>query len=263
MKNKLALLYTFWTGDDVDMLIRSIEQHKEHVDMIVVDFQIVSNKGETDNKISLDRIRLKKAVMDLDSKGVLISFEPNLSLSTKQNERNKHNDMIEVAKHSGCTHFILSAADHFYSKEMFDYGKEVMQTTDTDVILTRMRTYYKQDNWILDPIEEYYMPFIHKLTVNTEITTRVKYPVVVDPSVKVSTAQKFHIASDEYLMDHYSMVRMDIEKKFRNAASSIRWTKEDVQTFINEYQNAKVGDSIKYFQGRKIVEYTKDSILES
>lgn len=259
MKNKLALLYTFWTGDDVDMLIRSIEQHKEHVDMIVVSYQKTSNTGEFNyvNSCLIDYNFQKEFGVKL------ISFEPNLSLSTKQNERNKHNDMIEVAKHSGCTHFILSAADHFYSKEMFDYGKEVMQTTDADVILTRMRTYYKQDNWILDPIEEYYMPFIHKLTVNTEITTRVKYPVVVDPSVKVSTAQKFHIASDEYLMDHYSMVRMDIEKKFRNAASSIRWTKEDVQTFINEYQNAKVGDSIKYFQGRKIVEYTKDSISES
>lgn len=260
MKNKLALLYTFWTGDDVDILIRSIEQHKEHVDMIIVSMQGISNLGESGihaKEIGLTQLALLRIGCRI------IHFEPNLSLSTKQNERNKHNDMIEVAKHSGCTHFILSAADHFYSKEMFDYGKQVMQTTNTDVILTRMRTYYKQDNWILDPIEEYYMPFIHKLTVNTEITTRVKYPVVVDPSVKVSTAQKFHIASDEYLMDHYSMVRMDIEKKFRNAAFSIRWTKEDVQTFINEYQNAKVGDSIKYFQGRKIVEYTKDSISES
>jgi hypothetical protein len=255
MKTKTALLYTVWIGDDMDMLKRSIENHLPFVDKVIICFQQVSNKGEYSHQ-------------DLpplygNNKLIYTPFHPNLSLSTKQNERNKHNDMIEVAKHSGCTHFILSAADHFYSKEMFDYGKNVMQTTDADVILTRMRTYYKQDNWILDPIEEYYMPFIHKLTVNTEITTRVKYPVVVDPSVKVSTAQKFHIASDEYLMDHYSMMRMDIEKKFRNAASSIRWTKEDVQTFINEYQNAKVGDSIKYFQGRKIVEYTKDSISES
>lgn len=260
MKTKTALLYTFWTGDDVDMLIRSIEQHKEHVDMIVIGIQGVSNIGE--HGLHSDDVVYQYLKLLPDGCRI-IHFEPNLSLSTKQNERNKHNDMIEIAKDFNCTHFILSAADHFYSKEMFDYGKNVMQTTDVDVILTRMRTYYKQYNWILDPIEEYYMPFIHKLTVNTEITTRVKYPVVVDPSVKVSTAQKFHIASDEYLMDHYSMVRMDIEKKFRNAASSIRWTKEDVQTFINEYKNAKVGDSIKYFQGRKIVEYVKDSISES
>lgn len=247
---KLALLYTFWTGDDIEMLIESIDAHREFVDEIIISYQTISNTGEYRpvNAFLIDWNNQKKYGFSL------IQYAPNLTLTTKSNERIKHNELIEVAKHKNCTHFIMAAADHFYSKECFDYARNIMETTDTDVILTRMRTFYKQKNWILTPLEEYYMPFVHKLTINTEITTRVKYPVVVDPSVKVSTAQKFHIASDDILMDHYSMVRKDIKKKFRNAASSIRWSKEQVETFINEYDNAKVGDSITYFQGRKIVE---------
>lgn len=247
---KLALLYTFWTGDDIEMLIESINAHREFVDEIIISFQTSSNTGEYSDPTSL---MILQSFLE-NHLFTSIQYIPNLILTTKSNERIKHNELIEVAKHKNCTHFIMAAADHFYSKECFDYARNIMETTDTDVILTRMRTFYKQKNWILSPLEDYYMPFVHKLTINTEITTRVKYPVVIDPSVKVSTAQKFHIASDDILMDHYSMVRKDIKKKFRNAASSIRWTKEQVETFINEYDNAKVGDSITYFQGRKIVE---------
>ncbi len=244
---KLALLYTFWTGDNLSMLKDSINKHRHHVDEIIVNVQSISNKGEN---FYSDTSEWEKF---LGCK--IIYFKPNLKLNTKQNERIKHNELIEVAKHMNCTHFILAAADHFYPDHVIEYGKKVMNEESPDVILTRMRTFYKHANWYLNPIEEYYMPFIHKLNVNTEITTRVKYPVNVDPSVKVNTSKKFHISSDEYLMDHLSMVRTDIRKKFRNAAASMRWTKEDIETFVKEYDLAKVGDSIKYFQGRKIVEF--------
>lgn len=242
---KLAICYSVWTGDDMEMLKRSIEHHLPFVDKVIICWQEVSNKGE-------------KGYGNIPCfiGSQIVKYTPNLNLNTKQNERIKHNTMIEVSKHLGCTHFILAAGDHFYSDEMFYYGKMIMQENDVDVILTRMRTYYKHENWILDPLESYYMPFIHKCTINTQITSQVKYPVVVDPSVKVN-AKTFHISSDKYLMDHYSMVRNDIEKKLRNAAASIRWTPEQIKQFIDEYNNAKPGDKISYFQGRKIVEVEK------
>jgi len=59
---------------------------------------------------------------------------------------------------------------------------------------------------------------------------------------------------NECVLHHYSMVRNDIHDKFRNSASSGNWSNEKLQTFIDEYENAKVGDSISYFKGSKIVE---------
>lgn len=246
---KIALLYTAWTGDDMDMLKRSIKRHSLHVDKVFVCFQSTSN---TFNQHILPIEELND-IYDLDVG--LLTFDPHKPLTTKQNERLKHDIMIQHAKKEGFTHFIMCACDHFYTPEQFEFAKEYHKKYDVDVSFSMMQTYYKQENWYVSPMEYYYMPFIHKMHPETKISYAIKYPVLVDPSVKVNTCFSHRVFTpDELLLHHYSMVRKDIDKKFKNAASSIRWTKEQVKTFISEYQNAKPGDSISYFQGRKIIE---------
>jgi hypothetical protein len=248
---KLTLLYTFWTGDDVEMLMRSIKHHKPFVDEIIICLQETSNKGQF-NLIRSDLVDYNNMVKLGFN---LINYEPDLSLSTKENERIKHNKMIQEAKKRGATHFIMAAADHFYSEQVFNRANRVIGKYKMDVVLTKMRTFYKQENWCLEPIEDYYMPFIHKMYPNTEISKDAKYPVLVDPSVKVNTFNHNYLMPEsEGLMNHYSMVRKDIKKKLKNAAASIRWTPEQVERFISEYENAKPGDKIEYFGGRKLID---------
>lgn len=252
MNTRIALLYTAWTGDDMEMLQRSIEQHLPHVDRVFIWYQDKSNTGElADNSKFIDL-----AYDLLNNCNVFTAyFTPLLGKSTKENERIKHNLMIQEAKKQGFTHFIMAACDHFYSKETFDYCKNWVKENDTDVILTKMITYYKNPEWALWPLESYYMPFIHKMYPGTEISATAKYPVLVDPSVKVNTFNNIIIPGEKHaILHHYSMIRPDIEKKFRNAASSIRWKPEQVETFISEYESAKLGDKITYFQGRELVD---------
>jgi hypothetical protein len=250
---KLALLYTVWTGDDMEMLSRSIGKHIGHVDKIIVSIQSISNKGNICVENSKD---VMDFIMACGTEIQVINFTPDLKLNTKQNERNKHNEMIQYAKRQGFTHFILCACDHFYEPEQFEYAKKYhLEHPEIDVSFTKMRTYYKHENWYLDPIENYSMPFIHTMHETTEIAYSNFYPVHVDPSVKVNTCyHSYEFDTDEIILHHYSMVRKDIEKKLRNAAASIRWSELQILQFISEYQNAKPGYSISYFQGRKIVE---------
>jgi len=241
---KLALLYTYFSG--FEQLKKSIDAMQNEVDEIVVCFQMISNKGEINPEVKNEMRELSHQF----EKVWLLQWEPDLSKNTKQNERDKHDYMIQSLKRLNSTHFILSACDHIYSKDSFNYAKAI----DADVVLTQMYTYYKQENWRLEPPETYYMPFIHKLYPNTTISTNA-YPVLVDPSVKVNSCKNIHIAPiDKCVLHHYSMVREDIELKFRNAAASVNWSEEKIETFISEYQNAKVGDKITYFKGREIVE---------
>ena len=230
---KLAIIYTVWSGDDMEMLEHSINHHKPHVDDVFICMQSTSNKGEY-HEINLDL--------------PYILWHPNLALDTKQNERVKHNDMIQHVKKLGFTHFILCACDHIYNSDQFEYAKEFHKKNNVDLSLTFMRTYYKFVHWYIDPMENYCMPFIHRIKQKTAIVEGANYPHLVDPSVMVNTSQKIHtFAPDEVLLHHYSMIRKDIEKKFRNAASSIRWSDEQISQFIIEYQNAKIGDKISYY----------------
>jgi hypothetical protein len=117
-----------------------------------------------------------------------------------------------------------------------------------------MLTYYKRPEWRIEPPEEYFMPFICKLHSNTKITQAAGYPVLTDPAVRVVPWKSFHVfGMDQLVMHHYSMIRTDIESKFSNAAASVNWTPERVNVFKSEYRSAKIGDSISYFKGARIV----------
>jgi hypothetical protein len=258
---KTALLYTFWTGDDVEMLKRSIQHNGLFVDRVIVFYQKTSNTGNFNenlfNFFSFNNLIIeRKNYSVMMENGIVVSFknfEPNLSLPTKENERIKHNLMIQTAKSQGFTHFIMAAADHFYNKNTFENAKKVISESNPDVIFTKMITYYKREKWAIWPLESYYMPFIHKMHPGTEISKSVEYPVLVDPSVKVNTIGSFHIMGPkDGILHHYSMIRTDIVKKFRNAAASVRWSKEQVEGFIEEYENAEIGNKLTYFKGAEI-----------
>jgi hypothetical protein len=244
---KLIFAYSFWLGDDWEMLKKSVENHAPYVDKIIICYQTKSNKGE-DSGNELD-------FQMLFPDCVLIKYTPDLRINTKANELRKHNEMLEVIKSLGATHFVIGAADHFYNGEDFRKAVSDLESCDKDVSITAMFTYYKNVNWRVDPIEDYYMPFVHRCSINLKFERSAKYPVIVDPSVKVNFSKGCIVyGSGNIMLHHYSMIRKDVEKKFRNAAASIRWTPEQIERFVNEYKNAKPGDSIEYFKGRKLIE---------
>lgn len=244
---KLTFCYSTFNG--LELLEKSVENILPVVDHVVICHQVISNKGNGQPKGN-NEILLR---LDKIDKVKIILFHPYEKLTTKRNEIQKHNLMIKCARELGSTHFIMGACDHFYSRDEVKFAKNFVLENDIDVSLTAMHTYYKTPQMRLEPIEDYFMPFICKLGENTGVENR-KYPYKVDPSVAVFPYKKMHMfRPDEVLLHHYSMLRHDVLDKFTNAAASIRWNPDQVLKFIDEYENAKLGDKISYFQGRKLV----------
>jgi hypothetical protein len=242
---RLAALYSVFNG--LELLEKSIEQINPFCDFIVICYQNTSNKGEFNPKVEqfVQRFNGKKFY--------LLPFEPEFSVNTKENERRKHQSMLDFAKVLGASHFMFSATDHFYLHSEFE--KVMNDASRYDVTFTKMFTYYKYPTWRLTPIEDYHMPFICKLYPNTDVIKSRHYPVKVDPSIQFSTCDNWKVYDQlEIMMHHYSMIRQDIEGKFRNAAASIRWKNEQVERFIREYNNYDVSknEGVSYFQGRTI-----------
>jgi hypothetical protein len=244
----IAACYTVFNGEE--LLEKSMQQMADVVDFFVICYQETSNKGEKNPGLGAELRALSPKFSC-----IFAEFKPVLSENTKQNERNKHQLMLDVARSRGAKHVILAACDHFYDKNQLNYAIRESIVCDYDVTFTGMFTYYKRPTWQLFPREEYFMPLVIKLHPQTYISKTIKYPVLVDPSVKVNTCNRWHVFTiDECALHHYSMIRTDIDSKFKNAAASVRWTPEQVSRFKTEYENAALGDSISYFQGRRIVE---------
>lgn len=239
---KLAAIYTIFNG--LELLEKSIEQIE--VDCVIIGWQKVSNTGNESKTIEsfIELMKLKH------KDWYFIEFKPVKEYNTKRNELNKHNLLLNFAKNLGCSHFLMSATDHFYKKDEFIKAKEIAK--EYDCTTTKMFTYYKEPTYQLEPIEDYEMLFICKLYNNSKFEMS-RFPVTIDPSLKLNTHNKFKsFETEEIMMHHYSMIRQDINDKFKNAAASVNWGNR-IDVLIKEYTNHKLGDSVQYFKGRRTI----------
>lgn len=244
---KLAICYTVFDG--LELLEKSIQNINPHVDEIIICYQEISNKGNADKSIHA----WLEATFDHYKNIHFVLYQTDLKLNPKENERRKHQLMIDAARFFDCTHFIMAATDHFYNGDQVEFAKKFVIEHDLDLSLTFMYTYYKNPCWQLTPLEQYYMPFICRLYKHTKIEKVSYFPVRVDPSVQINTFQKWMVFAPEHVMlHHYSMIRKDIKGKFENAASP--WKPEQIEKFVEEFNgySPENNDGIYYFQGKKI-----------
>lgn len=244
---KLAMCYTVFNGEE--LLVKSVMNHIDLVDEIIICFQQVSNKRNSN-----PGLLAVLAQLSANKKINFVEFRPNFNVGYKENERIKHNLMVESARNSGATHFILSACDHFYKSDEFLEAKKTAETGNFDATFTPIFTYYKHFTWQITPIESYYMPFICKLYENTRIERVNVFPVLVDPSVQMNTCKiSYLFIEDEIMLHHYSMCRNDIKSKFDDAILNPK-SVNNIPNYIAEYENATLESKISYFGNRSLKE---------
>ncbi|MES1222923.1 MAG: hypothetical protein ABUT20_45950, partial [Bacteroidota bacterium] len=127
---KLAAIYCVW--DDWDMLELSVKNITPLVDVVIVVCSSVSNYGEISN-LPLNPI----------DGPVYYVWEPNAGISAMQNETNKRNFGLGIAKKKECTHFLMMDADEFYEQEPFLKEKERVLKFDIKGLVCASQVYFK------------------------------------------------------------------------------------------------------------------------
>jgi len=236
---RLAALYTVFNG--LELLEGSINQIYDHVDMVIISYQKVSHHGEESLEVEPFVVKLK----DKYPKIKLIEFKTRAGAFSKNEERRKINQMISLAGEE-CSHFFISATDHYYESSRFANSKLIAEKYD--VTASKMYTYFKDPRWRLTPLESYYMPFICKITDKTySKDTKGVWNVPIDPALCIVPNESFYeFKEDELIMHHYSMVRDDIENKLRNAAARVNFN-SDIEQIIKDCNNYKGVGKVPYF----------------
>jgi hypothetical protein len=240
---KLGAAYNVFDG--LELLKASINSIRDHVDYICIVFQDISNYGNP----------LKTNYSLLLNLGVDIQFyAPNLTLSPAWNEIRKRNIGREMCKAAGCTHFMTIDADEFYLPEEFKRAKEIAFNFDSSAC--QMLTYYKTPEYILDPPEAYYVPFIYKLD-NREFSRNMYFPVMADPTRKLKAGKIHLFPRNELQMHHLSYVRNDIRQKLENSTARGNWNNLD--KVVNYFQNWQypqaallAGGSERFYQTKAV-----------
>lgn len=216
---KLAAIYNVFDGDE--LLDGSISCLYDHVDVIIIIYQTISNFGENYVPVLPRRSALEKIRN--------IHYDPIIDMGPQLNERAKRNLGLDIARGLECTHFLHLDCDEYY--EDFEAMKSLYIRSGRDGSACRIKTYFKLPTLMMEPPEDYYVPFIHELNGNTKAGSP-GYQVYVDPTRGINCR---NVVIMPQPMHHYSWVRKDIMRKARNSSANVEGNLVRNQQIFDDY----------------------------
>ncbi len=241
---RLAAIYNVWDG--CELLKGSMLSIKDHVDLIIIVYQDVSNFGEKYDPLpDMD-------IMDILEDTKIIFHKYILKVENGfSNETNKRNIGLQIARDNYCSHFLHLDCDEYY--ENFLEAKREYLEADKDGSVCKMFTYFKYPTLRFEQEDNYFVPFIHKIKPHSICGAKTfSYPYYVDPTRKVNEA---NISLLKTRMHHFSWVRKDIysiERKIRNSSAKINIEKSQL---LKDYysEDCKAGFYVTDFR-QKLIE---------
>lgn len=201
---RLAAIYNVFDG--VELLKGSMERVAPFVDVFIIVYQTTSNFGE--KYFGFD-------ILNLDVFGVPVMKVKYIPPGNGgfSNEIKKRQIGIETALELKCTHFLHLDCDEYY----WDFGRAKFEFEQSGAggSVCRLFTYFKDPRFRCETLDNYYVPFIHKLEPNT-ITGVLNYPFYVDPTRRINELNVVLLSS---VMHHFSYIRKDIRMKVRNSSA--------------------------------------------
>jgi hypothetical protein len=241
---KLGASYNLFDGEE--LLKDSILSIRDNVDYISVVFQIVSNFG---NYAKSDITGLLTELTDQGLIDEVVHYSPDLTKHPHENEREKRNIGLQLSLKNGCSHHISMDADEFYDREQFKVAKSIIEDSDFDSSACRLLTYYRNDHTVLDPMEDYFVPFIYRIYKNS-LFEPTEWPVLVDPTRRIIPG-KFHEFTPNWLvMHHFSYVRNNIRSKLENSSAKQNWDQKMMGNLIHHYSQWQPGMDALIAPGR-------------
>lgn len=207
---KLAALYCVW--DDFDLLRESIKNMEPLVDGIIIIASENSNLGE-------------KSQIPNDIKEIMFrpNFEPDLNIRNAENETNKRNYALLMAKQAGYTHFIMMDADEFYEPEPFLKEKQRFLNENLNGLVCASQVYFKSPKLTIG-LDTTRVTFIHKITSTLKFEFNRSFPFAFDKlDIRIDPTRQLNINNgvewSNIICHHFSWVRKDFEKKIRNSTA--------------------------------------------
>jgi hypothetical protein len=243
--------------DGVEHLRSSILQIREYIDFITVVYQKESNFG---NKISKENFEIIRELFLDDLIDDLYEYIPDFNISPHQNELNKRNIGYFLSMENNMNYHMSMDCDEFYLKQDFFNLINDYKTNKYSSGFCQMKTYYKNNKYILNPSEEYFVSLFYEVNLKKSYILNNQSVVLVDPTRRMNVGDNYKIFTREEIeMHHLSYVRKDISEKFTNSSAKMNF--KDITFAIDYFNNWKfpqkalmVGATNKYID---VVEYLK------
>lgn len=232
---RLAASYNYFNGDE--HFIASLRAIRESVDVISVVWQETSNSGELISEEAKGALDEALATSLVDQ---VIEFRPDLSITRKENEKQKRRIGLNLARNAGATHFLSLDADEFYRRAEFDEAKRLIthhgwKSTSVSSFMHIKRPIYRT-------FDSTNCCFITEICEETEIGV-LDFPCqMVDSSRRMTANMEthYHFPAKVVAMYHMNTIRRDISQKLRNSSTTNQEFLTEVQSALDQWTPGEV-----------------------
>ena len=232
--------------DATELLEQLITEIRDQVDWVAAIYQKKSYWKNPMDKKDMDEINRLKEIGLIDE---LIEFKPNFAKYSREQECDKRNMGIEIAKQRGCSHILNIDADEFYDAEQFRTAKEMINKNGWPITYWSYVNYYRDfEHYLVYPFRPL-VPGIHSTFFN--YTYQGPAPGPTDPTRRINNP--FNIGTyvfedHEIRMGHAAWIRRDIRKKLVNWSAKNYFEKSLIDKAVERWENWKEGeDAIMLF----------------
>lgn len=250
---RVGVSYNVFDGEELlEFSIKTIRKSVQHINIV---YQTVSNLGNPSNPDLEEKLKKLKNEGLIDE---IYHYNPDLKVSPHQNEQNKRDIGLKIAKKDKCNYFMSMDADEFYDEEQFRLTLDKIVRSNINTSAVRIIEYLKEpDNQIVagytfvpDGFElyDFCVPFVIK--INKFINQKHGqgyFSCSVDPTRKLFHNGRFKLfPMQEIVMHHMSTIRKDLNKKYSNSSlmdssedtqKSVKWLQEQILAF--DFDNCK------------------------
>ncbi|NMC58690.1 MAG: hypothetical protein GYA51_04780 [Candidatus Methanofastidiosa archaeon] len=227
--------------DASELLDQLISEIRDQVDWVAAIYQKRSYWGNPMSKTDMDELNRLKSLGLIDE---LIEFKPNFNKYSREQECEKRNQGIELAKQRGCSHVLNIDADEFYDKDQFREAKNYINQTGWGITYWSYVNYYKDfEHYLVYPFRPL-VPGIHSTFF--KYTYNGPAPGPTDPTRRILNPSNLgtYVFPDEMIrMGHAAWIRRDIRKKLVNWSAKNHFPKELINKAVERWENWKEGET--------------------
>jgi len=231
---KVGVSYNVFDGEE--LLEGSIECIRKHVDFISIVYQKKSNFG---NDCDPNLVSFLESLKERGLVDELFEYKPKINQGGHTNEIMKRNIGLFLSEGAKCTHHMSMDTDEYYDEKQFIFMCKIIEEEDYDSAACQLITYYKDSKYRLDPMEDYYVSLIYKISQGKTFVGGHPFPVLVDPTRRMNPGNCKIFTREEIEMHHLSYVRKNIKIKLTNSSASPNF--QSIDKIVNYFNNWEYG----------------------
>lgn len=239
MIRKLGL--TINAFDASELLEQLISEIRDQVDWVAAVYQKKSYWNNPMDKKDMDEL---KRLHEMGLVDELVEFKPNFTKYSREQECDKRNMSIDLAKQRGCSHILNIDADEFYDAEQFRKAKDMINKNGWGITYCSYVNYYRDfEHYLVYPFRPF-VPFIHSTFFR--YTYNGPAPGPTDPTRRINNPSNlgtYIFEDNEIRMGHAAWIRRDIRKKLVNWSAKNHFPKELINEAVKRWENWKEGDN--------------------